>query len=456
MSILSTRDGLVPAAIIPTLARLAEAAYGKNPVPAGFDSTTILSLGIHPDYLGLTDDGDTAYRKENASAIVVARDGGLTVAITGTDEISDALDWLSVSDSYYENLRFLRDALKQRLDANPAETLMITGHSLGAAAAELLLKDLSAYGERVHAVTFASPLATLTADFRLLNIGFENDPIYKITPFQIDGSDDATEHLMLALEKGGGITAHAVERYVEASAALSASRYLSATAHDTYVVVAQGRALADPPGWFGEIDSKGLLVVALPGDTLLEAGGGRDSLEGGIGNDTLLCRADADLAFGGAGDDVIYGHTGADQLAGGDGRDLVFAGQDADLAYGNAGDDAVYGNLAADTLFGGGGGDTLYGGQGADVMYGGGGDDMLIGNRDDDTLSGGEGADVFLFRGAFGADTILDFDAAAGDRLDFGGAAVTRGADNDQLLLIADGGRVLLIGIAPDADISFA
>lgn len=72
-----------------------------------------------------------------------------------------------------------------------------------------------------------------------------------------------------------------------------------------------------------------------------------------------------------------------------------------------------------DEVLGGGGRDVIDGGEGDDRLFGDDGDDLIIGGPGRDRLSGGAGADVFEIRTlGDGADTILDFDATAGDRLD--------------------------------------
>jgi Ca2+-binding RTX toxin-like protein len=66
--------------------------------------------------------------------------------------------------------------------------------------------------------------------------------------------------------------------------------------------------------------------------------------------------------------------------------------------------------------------DELSGGSGDDSLAGGTGDDLLIGGRGSDLLSGGEGADTFRYgrlgQLTVGHDRIVDFDGAAGDRID--------------------------------------
>lgn len=80
----------------------------------------------------------------------------------------------------------------------------------------------------------------------------------------------------------------------------------------------------------------------------------------------------------------------------------------------------LYGSSSiADILVGGDGNDTLWGYGGNDQLRGGAGDDLLLGGNGSDTLTGGAGADRFTFRAAWeGADRVVDFSLAQGDRID--------------------------------------
>jgi Ca2+-binding RTX toxin-like protein len=95
------------------------------------------------------------------------------------------------------------------------------------------------------------------------------------------------------------------------------------------------------------------------------------------------------------GDDILTGTSGNDFLAGGDGNDQLF---------GLSGDD------------------VLDGGLGNDLLNGGPGNNVLIGGPGQDTLTGGTGANRFVYttlteRG----DTIQNFNANGGDKLDLSG-----------------------------------
>jgi uncharacterized repeat protein (TIGR02059 family) len=153
---------------------------------------------------------------------------------------------------------------------------------------------------------------------------------------------------------------------------------------------------------------------------------GDDRVYGGQGDDQVFGGSDNDLLFGDLGHDTLQGNTGQDTLSGGEGADLLRGGQDSDVLFGGAdndlmfgdlGRDSLQGNTGQDTLDGGAGDDILYGGQGDDVLFGGEGADFLFGDLGDDTLTGGAGADLFVTASGRGADRVLDFNFAEGDRI---------------------------------------
>ncbi|CDM22486.1 S-layer protein RsaA [Castellaniella defragrans 65Phen] len=86
-------------------------------------------------------------------------------------------------------------------------------------------------------------------------------------------------------------------------------------------------------------------------------------------------------------------------------------------------------------LLGGSGNDTLTGSANNDIIKGGAGNDTITGGAGIDSLSGGAGANIFVFaagssaaNSVTGYDTITDWAAGTGNKIDFGGtnlAAVT-------------------------------
>lgn len=233
------------------------------------------------------------------------------------------------------------------------------------------------------------------------------------------------------------------------------------------------------------------------GDDIVYGNEGLDTLSGGAGNDTIYggngvssALDGSDSIYGDAGSDTIYGNGGDDLIFGGtgptdptDAADRIFAGVGNDAIYGNGGDDEVFGNAGRDTIYGGGGNDLIYGGNGTsdttdladlilagdgnDVVYGNAGDDNISGEGGNDTifagfgndvinsgpgndvLSGNAGGDVFVFQVNSGADTILDYSFADGDRIrlidqTYG---VSQSTVGQTVLNLSGGGNVTLSGI---------
>jgi Ca2+-binding RTX toxin-like protein len=239
------------------------------------------------------------------------------------------------------------------------------------------------------------------------------------------------------------------------------------------------------------------------GDDILGGVAGGGSLDGGDGDDAVFAYA-GQSALGGDGDDTLYADGADVVLRGGAGRNLyaitdpsqsIFVTRGAteialvftdgwnvapsgiSAAYLSGGARLVLGAELADTLvanpaasagsalvgrggddalWGAGFADTLDGGRGNDALRAGAGDDTLDGGAGDDQLVGGPGADLFQFGlSGWGYDQVFDFDAAAGDRLDFrfsgvlAFAQLTVWSAGGNTALIAPGGsRVDLYGVA--------
>ena len=114
------------------------------------------------------------------------------------------------------------------------------------------------------------------------------------------------------------------------------------------------------------------------------------------------------MVYGGLGNDFVEGGYGNDELRGDDGNDTLNGG------------------FGADTMIGGAGNDEVTGAAWGDVLFGGDGDDFINGGFGYDRVNGGTGADRFYHLGniGHGSDWIQDYNAAEGDVLVYGGAAV--------------------------------
>src|SRR5262245_7544596 len=167
----------------------------------------------------------------------------------------------------------------------------------------------------------------------------------------------------------------------------------------------------------GGIGNDNLSAVSLPaGSTVL-------TLDGGVGNDTLVGSQGADFLLGGDGNDTLTGGASSDALFGGAGNDVYFveSGGDGVIENANEGDDTIfsndhlrlsdnvenlvlqggadlqgYGNSLSNVLTGNAGNNILDGDAGADVMLGGAGNDAsFVDNAGDGVIeNANEGNDV--------------------------------------------------------------
>ncbi|KQO49165.1 MULTISPECIES: M10 family metallopeptidase [unclassified Methylobacterium] len=214
-------------------------------------------------------------------------------------------------------------------------------------------------------------------------------------------------------------------------------------------------------------------IVGNTADNRLDGGLSSDKMFGLTGNDTYLVDNGRDVVVEWAGQGTDYVRSSVSYALGENVEHLILIGNAATKATGNdvanalrgnAGDNALnggsgrdrlYGNDGADTLLGGLGNDRLEGGAGNDRLYGGWGNDVLIGDRGDNVLIGGRGDDQFFLgaganRSVFdihsGHDTLFDFSASSGDRIDLSGQSysVGRSSDGYALLTLSGGGTVEL------------
>jgi Ca2+-binding RTX toxin-like protein len=131
----------------------------------------------------------------------------------------------------------------------------------------------------------------------------------------------------------------------------------------------------------------------------------RSTVQGTMGDDTIITKrygqrvlalAGDDYIRLGSGDDSAYGEDGNDWLHGNDGNDVVSGGPGNDHPQGGTGNDRVYG---------GAGDDELDGDQGNDRIVAGAGNDQITGDEGDDVIYPGDGADEVY--GEEGSNTII-------------------------------------------------
>lgn len=183
--------------------------------------------------------------------------------------------------------------------------------------------------------------------------------------------------------------------------------------HDHYIVDDPGDRVRDSDG-LGTVWAS--LSWRLEGSLqrLFLTGTDPISGKGNAADNIIWGNAAANRLSGEGGDDSLDGRAG-DTLIGGEGGDTLI-GQGA-LLLGGSGEDSLVGIIADGTLMGGDGHDSL---TGSGVLIGGAGDDVLRGGGLTPRLVGRAGADGFDLSQMVLAHCfarVLDFDAAAGDRV---------------------------------------
>jgi hypothetical protein len=300
------------------LGQASQAAFVGGIIPPGWTVLTPAQFGLGSQY---TDGIYFTDPTSGASAIVLQQGSNYIVAFRGTDGLSDTLRYPELLTGTYIHHY---DPLLYALSANAPSgaAFAFTGVSLGGGATNLLA-DIAgdAFGGRFAAATFvgfASPIISTAAG--ILNLGFENDPIYKAIngyadfPSSLDNLVLATSEYMAGNYDGYlplDYYAHSSALGFDALSRLSQSVFHDVMTPDSVVIFDANAGFVQDvtPGrentgafYLGEniADS----IAGRNGNDLLEGFGGNDTLNGGAGDDALA---------GGAGADVLIGGPGADR-----------------------------------------------------------------------------------------------------------------------------------------------
>jgi len=168
-------------------------------------------------------------------------------------------------------------------------------------------------------------------------------------------------------------------------------------------------------------------VVGDSGDDTLNTGIGSDTIFAGEGNNTVATGSGSDTIYAGNGDDDLNAGSGDDIIFAGGGDNIVLSGSGDDMITSGDGDDVIEAGSGHDTISSGGGNDDINSGSGDDIIYAGAGNDVIsAGSGDDfldsgfgmDIMTGGSGADTFYFGSTDAVDTITDFSLFDDDILD--------------------------------------
>lgn len=444
-----SHDGLA-SSVIADLARMSEAAYAGGSPPVGWRNLQGSELG--GAFSGVTFDSG------RGQAEVFRSGDSLTLAFRGTDKFTDAVDYPSlITNNYMNSFDTLFSALNSYISSDPTITnIYVTGHSLGAGAANSLREESAIRGggifDDASFVTFASPI--MSSDTGILNIGHENDWVHesinRLVPFGPRDFASSTDHIIwyndiawlnddLNIDPrsiteffvGGDNAPHSVSNYITSVDRIIASEFYDLMNRDSIVIIA---ATDLPISAFGTGSTNVIGPAFYLGQGSADILNGTrygDYIEGNDGNDILAGFGGADNIRGGGGVDELWGGAGNDTIDGGAGRDVVFyldtnAGVNVDLSQsgvnvsGGLGNDRltnvedVIGTTGNDTLIGNGDGNLLVGLGGDDTIIGNGGHDILMATGSFNIMDGGSGNDVIeagstsgINTGGSGADTFI-------------------------------------------------
>ena len=196
MSLLSGFDVSLPE--VGFFAEASRAASAGGSAPAGWTVITPAQLGLSSEYW---DGNHFTDPSSGASAIVLQQGNEIVISFRGTDSSTDAAHFIELfTGTYIEHYRPLLTALASYapVDADFA----FTGASLGGAATNQMANIATAdYGGRFASadfVAFASPL--IVDKLGILNIGFENDPVYKLLSGYADSASSLDNFVLATSE----------------------------------------------------------------------------------------------------------------------------------------------------------------------------------------------------------------------------------------------------------------
>jgi RTX calcium-binding nonapeptide repeat (4 copies) len=334
MSLLSGFNVTLPQ--LDLLGQAAMAAFAGGAIPAGWNVVTPQQLGIASQYR----DGNY-FTNNGATAIVLQQGSTWIVSFRGTDGLDDVLQYPKlVFGTYINHFQPLLSAVAS--NAPNDTSFYFTGASLGGGATNLMA-DIAAsqYGGKFassHFVAFASP--NISDAIGILNVGFENDPIYKAVdiyndfPSSLDNLVLATSQYMQGNYDGllpPDDYAHNAALAFDAFDRLQSSVFFNQMTPDSVVIfdafsgtvqdITPGR---ENTGVFYLGENVADVIVGRNGDDNIEGFAGDDTLSGGPGNDYLNGGTGFDVAvFSGSKNQYIINQQSTSQY-------LVTGPDDAD------------------------------------------------------------------------------------------------------------------------------
>ena len=314
----------------------------------------------------------TVYRSNNESEESSEESETLILAFRGTEiegfedfDLGDPFYWTRLPE-FYELHTELFESLDSYISQNNVSKVLVTGHSLGGAMTEYFMEEKLAENDLsvdYQAVAIASPTASRVVEDKynesVLNIGYQNDPVYSVRLDKFVNTANATNNTYIELDSKAPkillAEPHSPKNYLYTTQRIIDSKYYDEMSRDSLVVIDRTDSEVDTSKYSrSDLEKTAFILGEDEGEDDLLV----DPSQSNNGNDTLT---------GTLGKDIIEGLSGNDVLTG-------------DNYYVGAGSAAVDFEPTKDTLDGGDGNDFLEGGSGNDVLDGGDGEDTAIFN----------------------------------------------------------------------------
>lgn len=306
---------------IGTFTDLAAASYEPNPAPAGWETLTAAELDLPASRFDGPYYEDSGLFGGEDARVMVDDAGTLGLAFRGTDKVWEVHDYpglladptapVTGGTAYIHNFDPLLQAVADYAadPANGIQDIWVTGHSLGAGAVNQLhdvAHDTDRYGDvydSAEYVAYAAPNLD-NAGGDLLNIGFDNDWVYRATNLH-----NAHEN-----ESGTDDLFYYNDAYAGGDTKSWSVHGLHGPDGNKPYSDAVGR-LVDYGMWDQAGTDRDTAIVVDAHDGTVEPADPDD--------DTVLLgeRNTADDIDGGSGDDLLIGGFGNDVLTGGQGAD---------------------------------------------------------------------------------------------------------------------------------------
>ncbi|AVU76887.1 polyurethanase [Pseudomonas rhizophila] len=354
------------------------------------------------------------------------------------------------------------------------QDVLVSGHSLGGLAvnslADLSTSQWSGFYSSANYIAYASP--TQSSTDKVLNIGYENDPVFRaldgstFTPASVGVHDapqeSATNNIVSFNDHYASAAwnvlpfsilniptwiSHLPTGYGDGMGRILDSAFYDLTEKDSTIIVAN---LSDPARsntWVQDLNRNAethtgsTFIIGSERDDLIQGGQGNDYLEGRAGNDTFRDEGGYNVILGGQGSntlqlqssvkDASFVQDGAGTLYVRDAQGAISMTRDIDtlvskepgLFWGLLKDEVSHsvtanGLVAGDKLTayasstaGTSADDTLTARSSGDWLFGHDGNDVLLGGAGNDTFVGGSGNDWLQSGG--GSDTFV-FNGAFG------------------------------------------